>query len=64
MPSARTGQLADYCSHFKLSGFVMVEYRHVGSWLGKLLLPPGGAMGFSGGLLSNGSKWSPPPCKG
>ena len=39
MPSARTGQLVDYCSHFKLSGFVMVEHRHAGSWLGKLCFP-------------------------
>ena len=35
VPSARTGQLVDYCSHFKLSEFVMVKHRHAGSWLGK-----------------------------
>ena len=40
MPSARTGQLVDYCSHFKLSGFAVVEHRHAGSWLGKEW-PPG-----------------------
>ena len=59
MPSARVGQLVDYCYHFKLSGFVMVEHRHAGSWLGKLCFP-GGEMGISGGSLSSGSKWSLP----
>ena len=28
----RMGQLLDYCSHFKLLGFAMVEHRDAGSW--------------------------------
>ena len=39
MLSERTGQLVGYCSHFKLSGFAMVEHRHAGSWLAKLCFP-------------------------
>ena len=65
MPSARTGQLVDYCSHLKLSGLVMVEHRHAGSWLGKLCFPLEVQWVF---LEINcpmaSSKWSPPPHKG
>ena len=54
-------QLADYCSHFKLLGFLMVEHRYSGSWLvGEAPLSPGGVMDFSGGSLSSGSEWSLP----
>ena len=57
----KTGQLADYCSHFKLLGFVMVERKHSWSWLtGEAPLSPGGVMDFSGGSLSSGSEWSLP----
>ena len=47
------GQLLDYCSHFKLSGFAMVEHRDAGSWQGKPCFPSGGVMVFSGGSLSS-----------
>ena len=42
-----------YGSHFKLSGFVMVEPGDAGSWLGKPCFPSGGAMVFSGGSVSS-----------
>ena len=61
MPSAKYGTAADYCSHFKLLGFVMVRHRYSGSWLvGEAPLSPGGVMDFSGGSLSSGSEWSLP----
>ena len=59
MPSARTGQLADYCSNFKLSSLQWLVIGMLDPGCGSSA-SPGGAMGFSGGSLSNGSEWSPP----